>query len=108
LNTIDDVLIYSGAPDQQTCSADSGAPGFMTFAGHEVIAGVVSDGPNCDLSQDGWDDRVDVVTDWIDQTTSAWEPASPGGCNAGGDPGALVAIAMLLLGRRPRISRVSS
>ncbi|MFT3694034.1 MAG: trypsin-like serine protease [Kofleriaceae bacterium] len=104
LNTIDDVLIYSGAPDQQTCSGDSGAPGFMTIGGREVLVGVVSDGPNCDLPQDGWDDRVDVVTDWIDQTSSAWEPS--GGCNTGRGSSALVAFALIrsLRARRGRPS----
>jgi Trypsin len=74
LNTIDAVLIYSGAPNEQTCTGDSGGPGFMTLDGAtEVEVGVVSDGPNCDLSEDGWDDRVDVVEDWIVSTTSAWD-----------------------------------
>ncbi|HEY3803288.1 MAG TPA: S1 family peptidase [Kofleriaceae bacterium] len=74
LNTIDAVLIYSGAPNEQTCTGDSGGPGFMTLGGQtEVEVGVVSDGPNCDLSEDGWDDRVDVVAAWIATTTSAWD-----------------------------------
>ncbi|HEX4451080.1 MAG TPA: trypsin-like serine protease [Kofleriaceae bacterium] len=74
LNTIDAVLIYSGAPGEQTCTGDSGGPGFMTLDGQtEALVGVVSDGPNCDLSEDGWDDRVDVVEDWIVSTVSAWD-----------------------------------
>ncbi len=74
LNTIDAVLIYSGAPGEQTCTGDSGGPGFMTLDGEtEVEVGVVSDGPNCDLSEDGWDDRVDVVEAWIISTVSAWD-----------------------------------
>jgi hypothetical protein len=74
LNTVDAVLIYSGAQGEQTCTGDSGGPGFMTLDGQtEVEVGVVSDGPNCDLSQDGWDDRVDVVAAWIATTTSAWD-----------------------------------
>ena len=74
LNTIDAILIYSGAPNEQTCTGDSGGPGFMTLEGAtEVEVGVVSDGPNCDLSEDGWDDRVDVVQDWITTTVSGWD-----------------------------------
>jgi len=41
--------------------------------GGEVIASVTSDGPDCQLSQDGWDDRVDLVEDWIVATTSMWD-----------------------------------
>jgi secreted trypsin-like serine protease len=82
LDTIDAILIYSGAPNEQTCTGDSGGPGFMTLDGAtEVEVGVVSDGPNCDLSEDGWDDRVDVVQDWITTTVSGWD--APPTCDDG-------------------------
>jgi hypothetical protein len=89
LNTIDPILIYSGAPNEQTCTGDSGGPGFMTLDGvTEVEVGVVSDGPNCDLSEDGWDDRVDAVEAWIIATTSAWD-APPTFDDGSGDGSAL-------------------
>lgn len=95
LNRVEPVLIYSGAPGKQTCSGDSGGPGFMTLGAHptELLVGIVSDGPSCDLSQDGWDDRVDAVKDWIVQTVTAWDappsfgpepdPASDAGVSPG-------------------------
>jgi MYXO-CTERM domain-containing protein len=62
-----------------------------TGSGGELLVGVVSDGPDCQLSQDGWDDRVDRVKDWIVQTVSAWDaPPSFGevsGGAGGGGPG---------------------
>ncbi len=74
LHRIDAMLIYSGAPGQQTCDGDSGGPALMTTRqGSELLVAVVSDGPDCQLSQDGWDDRVDLVKDWIIQTVSAWD-----------------------------------
>lgn len=47
----------------------------MTIEGHEVVVGVVSDGPDCDTTPDGWDGRVDLVRDWI---TTHTEPRPPG------------------------------
>ena len=73
LNRVDSILIYSGAPGKQTCGGDSGGPGFMALQMTELLVGIVSDGPNCNLSQDGWDDRVDMVKDWIVQTVSGWD-----------------------------------
>jgi len=100
LNRLDGMLMYSGAQGEQTCTGDSGGPGLMTLAGQsgETIVSVVSDGPDCQLSQDGWDDRVDAVLDWIVQTTSTWDapptvvkatdPGSGSGSGDGtGDPG---------------------
>jgi Trypsin len=88
LNTVDPVLIYSGAQGEQTCDGDSGGPGFMVVGDQtaERLVGVVSDGPNCDLSQDGWDDRVDAVEDWIVATVSAWD-APPTFDNGSGGSG---------------------
>lgn len=91
LHRIDAMLIYSGGAGQQTCDGDSGGPALMTTGqGSELLVGVVSDGPDCQLSQDGWDDRVDLVKDWIVQTVSAWDaPPSfsevSSGAGGGGD-----------------------
>lgn len=87
LNRVEDVLIYSGAPGKQTCSGDSGGPAFMKRDTQEVLVGVVSDGPDCQLSQDGWDDRVDVVKDWIVETVSAWDAPPSFGTAGSDDPG---------------------
>jgi hypothetical protein len=93
LHRIDAMLIYSGDAGKQTCSGDSGGPALMTTGqGSELLVGVVSDGPACQLSQDGWDNRVDLVKDWIVQTVSAWDaPPSfdevSGGTGGGGTGG---------------------
>jgi secreted trypsin-like serine protease len=95
LHRIDALLIYSGDTGKQTCDGDSGGPALMTTGqGTELLVGVVSDGPDCQLSQDGWDDRVDLVKDWIVQTVSAWdappifgELASGTGSGSGGGTG---------------------
>ena len=74
IHRIDGMLVYSGAPGEETCVGDSGGPGLVTTtSGAEVVAMVVSDGPDCQLSQDGWDNRVDLVRDWIVATTSSWD-----------------------------------
>jgi hypothetical protein len=74
INRVDGMLVYSGAVGEQTCGGDSGGPGLVSATtGGEVIACIVSDGPACQLSQDGWDDRVDLVKDWIVQVTSGWD-----------------------------------
>jgi secreted trypsin-like serine protease len=73
INKIDDMLVYSGAQGEQTCTGDSGGPGLVMTGAGEVIATVTSDGPDCQLSQDGWDDRVDLVQDWIVATVSMWD-----------------------------------
>lgn len=89
LHRIDAILIYSGDTGKQTCTGDSGGPGLMmTDQGSELVVGVVSDGPECQLSMDGWDDRVDLVKDWIVQTVSAWDaPPSFGEASAGAPAG---------------------
>jgi hypothetical protein len=95
LNRIDGMLVYSGAAGKQSCVGDSGGPGLVMAGGAEVLVSVVSDGPDCQLSQDGWDDRVDMVKDWIVETVSGWD-APPtfgtvsdggGGTGPGGGPG---------------------
>lgn len=88
LHRVDGMLIYSGAAGQQTCDGDSGGPALMTTgSGSELVVGVVSDGPDCELSQDGWDDRVDLVKDWIVQTVSAWDAPPSFGEIRGGTGG---------------------
>jgi len=91
IDRIDNMLVYSGAPGQETCVGDSGGPGLVkTASGGEVIAMVVSDGPDCQLSQDGWDNRVDLVRDWIVTTTSSWDAPptfDPGGSGGSGGSG---------------------
>ncbi|HEX3758649.1 MAG TPA: S1 family peptidase [Kofleriaceae bacterium] len=89
LNRIDAILMYSGATGKQTCTGDSGGPALMmNDQGSELLVGVVSDGPDCQLSMDGWDDRVDLVKDWIVQTVSAWDaPPSFGEVEGGAPPG---------------------
>jgi hypothetical protein len=94
LHRIDAVLVYSGAAGEQTCTGDSGGPGLMALPDQaEAVVSVVSDGPDCQLSQDGWDDRVDLITDWIVQTVSAWDAppifvaAATGASGSGNDSG---------------------
>jgi hypothetical protein len=96
IHRIDGMLVYSGAVGEQTCGGDSGGPGLVMGPAGEVIAAIVSDGPACQLSQDGWDDRVDLVKDWIVQVTSGWDApptfgdgGAPHGADAGidADPG---------------------
>lgn len=70
--------IESGAAGKQTCSGDSGGPGFMVPPGgtSEVLVGVVSWGDQ-DCAVQGWDGRVDAALDsWIRPTMDAWEVAS--------------------------------
>lgn len=87
---ISPLLIESGAPGKQTCSGDSGGPGFMVTAGStkERVAGVVSFGDqNC--NQFGADGRVDAVLPWIQTTMAQWEQPTcqdDGRCKAGCTP----------------------
>jgi secreted trypsin-like serine protease len=85
LNQVQPTLVYSGAAGKQSCDGDSGGPGFMVLAGQsdELLVSVISDGPECQLSQDGWDGRVDVVNDWIVQTLQEWDPGSTTGTEPG-------------------------
>jgi hypothetical protein len=77
---LEPLLIWSGAPGQQTCTRDSGAPSLMRRDGVERIVAVVSDGPNC--HEDGADARVDVpeIHDWIMQRMPAPALEGSGGC----------------------------
>jgi hypothetical protein len=78
ITQVNGMLVYSGAPGEQTCTGDSGGPGLMTLGGsEESVALVVSAGPNCHT--DGWDDRVDLVMDWIRTTLTLWDPVPDAG-----------------------------
>ena len=73
ITEVDPLIVWSVGPGEQTCNGDSGGPGFLTLSdGGEVLAAVVSDGPNCHDA--GWDGRVDVVADWIQTTRATFEP----------------------------------
>jgi secreted trypsin-like serine protease len=65
ITAVEELLIWSGAPDQQTCNGDSGGPALVTVDGVEQVVAVVSDGPNCHDA--GNDARVDVpvISAWI-------------------------------------------
>ena len=94
LDRIDAERLYSGAPGRQTCSGDSGGPGLMIIDGREVVVGVVSDGPDCDTTPDGWDGRLDLVRDWIRTHT---EPRPPGCATApGGRAPSCVALLLVV------------
>jgi V8-like Glu-specific endopeptidase len=100
ITEVDPLLVYSGATGEQTCDGDSGGPGFVG----DALAAVVSDGPNCDLDQPGYDDRVDAVEDWIIAQTSSWD-SSPKFDNRSDDSGCAGAISpwpLALLYRRRR------
>jgi len=75
LRQVDTKKFESGANGKQTCSGDSGGPGFMTLGGVEKVAGVVSYGDqNCAF--EGWDTRVDVYASWVMTTMAGWENPS--------------------------------
>lgn len=78
LRQLDSVLLESGAtnPTQQTCSGDSGGPGFMVTAGSasERVAGVVAFGDQqCQIN--GYDTRVDAFASWVQSIYNQWEVA---------------------------------
>ena len=99
ITQVDDLIVWSVGATAQTCTYDSGGPGFVTRNGHEELVAVVSDGPNCHDA--GWDGRVDVVLEWIHATMTEFEPApaTPDkGCSSTG--GLWGALALLLARRR--------
>ncbi len=64
-------------PLAQTCSGDSGGPGFITDpgTGEEVVAGVVSYGDQ-DCRHYGVDMNVAYYAPWVQQAMGAWEVAT--------------------------------
>ncbi len=121
-----DQLISLGSSAHDTCSGDSGGPGFqINDNGVEVIIGTTSFGSlTCD---DGYDQRLDPIVDFVDAAIAAAgdppnvTPVSPppaadmavmsvmsskGGCNVAGGGngdlglGLLVVLALGLLRRR--------
>jgi secreted trypsin-like serine protease len=84
ITEVDPLVVWSGAPGEQTCTGDSGGPGLVARAGGERLAAVVSDGPDC--YDAGWDGRVDVVADWVTATTAPWVPDAGPGSDAGAPP----------------------
>jgi secreted trypsin-like serine protease len=100
ITRVDDLLVWSGEATAETCTYDSGGPGFITRNGREELIAVVSDGPSC--HEPGWDGRVDVVREWIDQTMAEFEPKpepeQPKGCSS--MSGLFCVLAMMLLRRR--------
>ncbi len=90
VRSVEERLVWSGAVGQQTCSGDSGGPGFMVTAGSSEprLAGVVSFGDQA-CTQTGADGRVDIVVPWIRQSAAQWdEPtcAQDGACKPGCAP----------------------
>ncbi len=89
IRQISQLEIESGQsnPLKQTCSGDSGGPGFIVYPNttEEIVAGVVSYGDeNC--SQFGVDTNVAWFAPWIQQTMGAWEAptcAEDGKCASG-------------------------
>jgi V8-like Glu-specific endopeptidase len=82
--------IESGAQGKQTCSGDSGGPGFMVMPGDSVekLVGVVSYGDQ-DCVVEGYDGRVDRVAPWVRTQMAAWEQptcATDGACVSGCTP----------------------
>jgi MYXO-CTERM domain-containing protein len=88
IRQITETEIESGqsSPLKQTCSGDSGGPGFIILPNttEEIVAGVVSYGDqNC--NQFGVDTNVAYYASWVKQTMSAWEAptcAEDGKCAA--------------------------
>ncbi|MGV3624168.1 MAG: S1 family peptidase [Archangium sp.] len=90
LRSVQQLTIESGAPGKQTCSGDSGGPGFMIMPGDtkETVVGVVSYGDQ-DCIYGGYDGRVDQAASWVKTTMAAWEAPTcdyDGTCLAGCTP----------------------
>lgn len=79
-------LTISGTPN--ICLFDSGGPTFMNQNGVDVVVGIhfIIDAASCD--QNGYDDRVDVYTDFIDGYVEAADPPDAGAADAADDGGA--------------------
>ena len=94
LDRIDTTRLRTAPTDDQSCLDDSGGPGLMTLGAQatETVVSVVSWGPDCDFLDDGSDDRVDTIKDWIIETVSAWDApptfGPPGSTGSGAGSGA--------------------
>jgi hypothetical protein len=77
ITRLDSDFVYSGDAVHNTCNGDSGGPGLLAAlpGGAEVMVSLVSGGPDC--TSEGWDVRVDEVSDWIVATAQTWESALP-------------------------------
>ncbi|WP_437819890.1 S1 family peptidase [Sorangium sp. So ce1078] len=73
VNTVTPTLLGLGDRDHHTCVGDSGGPALMDVNGVPTIVGVTSFGsvqaPS--ICTDGWDSRVDISLDFIDQFVNA-------------------------------------
>ncbi|WP_438010834.1 trypsin-like serine protease [Sorangium sp. So ce321] len=73
VNTVTPLLLGLGDADHHTCEGDSGGPALMNVSGVPTIVGVTSFGGRQapSLCIDGWDTRVDLYLDFIDQFVNA-------------------------------------
>jgi secreted trypsin-like serine protease len=77
LDSVDSLLLHIGDSRHETCQGDSGGPALATIGGVETIVGVTSWGlVGC--TGGGYDTRVDLYTDLIDQYLAASSPTDPG------------------------------
>ncbi len=77
IRQITQTMIESGGNGIQTCSGDSGGPGFIVDpeTGEEILAGVVSFGDeNC--AHFGVDTNVAYYAGWLHTTMAGWEAPS--------------------------------
>ncbi|WP_437515850.1 S1 family peptidase [Sorangium sp. So ce1099] len=73
VNTVTPLLLGLGDAAHHTCVGDSGGPALMDVNGVSTIVGVTSFGTstNTTICADGWDTRVDLYLDFIDQFVNA-------------------------------------
>ena len=69
----DDLLLYFGDANHNTCEGDSGGPAFLTRNGKEVIIGITSFGDQ-GCTQGGADTRVDRYTAFVNQYINQYDP----------------------------------
>jgi len=76
---------------KNTCSGDSGGPGFVIQGGVEQLVSVTSSGDQYCV-EDGWNTRVDANADWLVQMIQAYDPGAltaecgNGACESGETP----------------------
>ncbi|WP_433931498.1 trypsin-like serine protease [Sorangium cellulosum] len=73
INTVTPTLLGLGDATHHTCTGDSGGPALMNVNGVPTIVGVTSFSTTGDFTicTDGWDARVDLSVDFIDQFVNA-------------------------------------